>query len=72
MRIHKRLAALALSFVLCCSWTSTANAHDVPDMTKTGSISAHMIYDGEAVGGGTLTLYKAGDVAEDNGIIVLL
>ena len=67
MRIHKRLAALALSLDLCCSWAPGAYAHDVPDMTKTGSISAEMLYDGEAVGGGTVTLYKAGDVAEDNG-----
>lgn len=36
-------------------------------MTKTGSISFKMTCDDEAVGGGKLTLYKVGEVAEDDG-----
>ncbi len=67
MRIQKRLAALAMTLLLCCAFSAAAYAHDVPDMTQTGAISAVMLYEDEAVGGGTLTLYKVGDVAVDDG-----
>lgn len=67
MRIQKRLAALAVSLLLCFGSTLSVSAHEVPDETKTGSISAAMTYENEAVGGGSLTLYKVGDVAQDDG-----
>ena len=51
MKIHKRLATLLLALTLCFGFTATAYAHDVPDMDRTGSISARMLYDGKAVGG---------------------
>ena len=57
----------ALIVALCCAFTVTAYAHDVPDSTETGTVSGTMLYNEEAVGGGTLTFYKAGDVAEDDG-----
>ena len=40
MKIHKRLAALLLALTLCFGFTATAYAHEVPDMNRTGSISA--------------------------------
>lgn len=44
-----------------------AFAHDVPDMTRTGSVSATLTYDDEAVPGGSVTLYRVGDVVQDDG-----
>lgn len=67
MRIQKRLAALAMSLLLCGVFAVTASAHEVPDPDRAGSISGTMLYDGEAVGGGSLILYKTGDMAEDDG-----
>lgn len=67
MKFAKRLSALALALCLCGAAALPAYAHDVPDETRTGSVSFAMTYDGAAVGGGSLTLYRVGDVAEDNG-----
>lgn len=67
MRLSKRLPALVCSLVLCCALALPAYAHDVPDETRTGSVSFAMTCDGAVVGGGSLTLYRVGDVAEDNG-----
>ena len=67
MRITKRLPALVCSLVLCMGLALPAYAHDVPDENRTGSVSFTMTYDGAAVGGGSLTLYRVGDVAEDDG-----
>ena len=67
MKIHKRLAALLLALTLCFGFTATAYAHEVPDMNRTGSISAKMLYDGQPVGGGSLVLYRVGDILESDG-----
>ena len=67
MKIYKRLSALAAALLLCCASAGNVYAHEVPDLSKTGSISAAMVYDGEPVSGGSLTLYRVGDVAEDDG-----
>lgn len=43
------------------------SAHDVPNLTQQGSISVTMRYDGDPVSGGELTLYRVGDIREDDG-----
>ena len=47
----------------------SAAAHPVPDAGKDGqcSITVTMTYRGKALPGGTLALYKVGDVAEEDG-----
>ena len=67
MKIKKRLSALLLTLVLCCGAAAPAYAAQVPDLSRTGSISAAMTYDGKAVGGGSLTLYKVGEIAQNDG-----
>lgn len=67
MRQSKRLLALAGTLALCCTLALPIYAHDAPDESRTGSISFTMTYDEEAVGGGALTLYRVGDIAEDDG-----
>ena len=68
MRKHVISGLLALLFLLALP-LSAAAAHAVPDESRNGhcSITVSMSYKGRAVGGGTLALYKVGDVAEDDG-----
>lgn len=61
--IFSVFAALILTFSL----STAVFAHDVPDLTKDCAISVTMQYEGKAVPGGTLTLYRVGNVQEENG-----
>ena len=67
MNIYKRTLALLLSLLLCLAFPAAAMAHEVPDLSQTGSISVAMVYDGETVSGGSLMLYRVGNVSEDDG-----
>lgn len=58
-------AMVALLLLLCLPLS--ASAHPVPDLTKKGSITITMKYKGKPVSGGSLNLYKVGDVHEDDG-----
>ena len=44
-----------------------ARAHDVPDLSRTGTITVAMRYDGKTVAGGELALHRVGDIAEEDG-----
>ena len=67
MRKHVISGLLALLFLLALP--VSAAAQTVPDESRNGhcSITVSMTYKGKAVRGGTLALYKVGDVAEDGG-----
>ena len=67
MRKHVISGLLALLFLLALPLS--AAAHAVLDESRNGhcSITVSMTYKGKAVCGGTLALYKVGDVAEDDG-----
>ena len=58
---------IALLMALLCCLCSIAFAHDVPDLNRTGQIAVAMRFDGEAVPGGELTIYRVGEVHEDDG-----
>ena len=64
MRKHLISGLLALYLLLCLPLS--AAAHAVPDESQDGhcSITITMTYKGKAVPGGTLALYKVGDVVE--------
>ena len=68
MKKHLISALLALLLLLCLP-LSAAAANPVPDESQDGhcSITITMTYKGKAVPGGTLALYKVGDVQEDDG-----
>lgn len=55
----------ALLLLLCLPLS--AEAHPVPDLSRKGSITITMTYNGEAVPGGTLALYRVGIVQENDG-----
>lgn len=67
MRIKRKMAALAAAVLLMCSVGATAFAHDAPDLSKKGTIKITMSKGGETVPGGSLTLYRAGSVQEEDG-----
>ena len=53
--------------VLVCILAIPVAARGLPDMDQTGSISVTIRYDGAAVSGGTLTLYRVGNIQEADG-----
>lgn len=53
---------LMLSLPITQAW-----ALEEPDMARTGSIGVAMTCEGEAVAGGMLTIYRAGQIHEENG-----
>lgn len=63
----KRLSALLTAVCMLCVLALTAYAEPLLDLTKTGSIGVTMRYEGQAVPGGSLTLYQVGDVQNKDG-----
>lgn len=66
--IRKRLAAVLAALTLLAWCAAPAFALEVVDLSRTGSIKVSL-YDSEtseAVGGGTLTLYRVAKVQKDN------
>ena len=66
--MRKYLRSL-LALLLLLELPLSAAAHPVPDEQKDGhcSITVTMTHGGKALPGGTLALYKVGDVAEEDG-----
>ena len=67
MRNFKRIASLVIVAVMICTLSITAFAHEIPDATRKGSITVTLKDGNTAISGGTLTLYKVGNVTEDDG-----
>ncbi len=65
MRYRNRIAAMLMCILLLCGLHVTLYAQE-PQETK-GKITVKMKYDGKAVTGGALTVYRVGDAAEENG-----
>lgn len=60
----KKIWALLLALVILVSAAATVSADNMPDHSRLGSIRIAMTYHGEAVPGGSLTLFKVADVAQ--------
>ena len=58
---------ILLICLLICMLVQPVSAHEVPDLTRQGSISVTMHYQGDPVSGGELTLYRVGDIIEEDG-----
>lgn len=63
----KGYTAILIVAVLLYMMSAMVYAHDAPDMKREGSIHITMLFGEEAVPGGSLTLYRVGDVREDDG-----
>ena len=64
MRKWTRLLSI---FLIMAFLSVGASAHPVPEPGRKGSITVSMRFDGEAVPGGSLTLYWVGEVSQDDG-----
>lgn len=65
--MKKRFLFAALLILLVSVLPTTAYALEVPDFDRQGSIAITMTCQGEAVPGGSLTLYRVADVHAENG-----
>lgn len=63
---HRIFTLVLVAALLCCA-TLAVSAVDVPDMSKTGTVSIIMHIGETLVPGGTLTLYRVGAIHEDDG-----
>lgn len=63
----KRISALWLAAVLVFCLAAGVAAHEVPDLTKTGSITIRIEDGGDGVSGGSVILYRVADITEDDG-----
>lgn len=63
----KKITSILTVIIMLCSLSSTVFADGVPDLTMRGSIQITMRYGDTYVPGGSLTLYKVGDIYEENG-----
>ena len=65
--MHRRICSLLLILVLVCAAALPVCAHEVPDVTRLGSIAISMTHQGEPVPGGSLTLYRVAYVVSQDG-----
>ena len=65
--MKKRILLLVLLLVLLNCLLMPAYAHEVPNPGQKGSICLSMDWKGEPMDGGSLTIYRVGDIAEDDG-----
>lgn len=65
--MKKRILSALCAILMLGVFSTTVFAVEVPDFDRKGSIDITMSYQGEAVPGGTLTLYRVADVVEDDG-----
>jgi len=61
-KLFRRILALVMCFVLAESVAVSANALEMPDLNKKGSITVRMHYENTPVPGGELTLYRVARV----------
>ena len=66
MKQRKWIAVLLAALVLVVM-PMRAQAHDVPDLSRKGSITVTVRMGETPVSGGSLTLYRVGEIAEDDG-----
>lgn len=67
MKYRNRVVSLLLCILLLCSLHITTVSALAQDENKKGTITVEMKYSGEAISGGTLTVYRVGEATEENG-----
>lgn len=63
----KRIFSLITALIMVFALSVCAFAHEIPDYSRTSSITVKLTYNGKPVSGGSLAIYKVGNVAEDDG-----
>ena len=64
--LRKMISFMSI-LLLLCTLTLNVAALEEPDMTRKGAIEITMLFEGNPVAGGSLTLYRVADVHEENG-----
>lgn len=70
--MKKSILSILLVLAVLAGLPASASAHAVPEEGKTGSITVSMVYAEKPLSGGELTLYRVGDVAQDNGSYIFV
>lgn len=71
--MKKFISLLLITLLLCgMGFSVAASEHPVPDLTKKGSISVTMKDKSTVVGGGSLTLYRVGEVYDADGDFIFV
>ncbi len=65
--MRKHLTAFLMLLVSLCIFSAYVRAAEVPDPELRGSITISVHFGDEPVSGGTMTLYRVGDIAENDG-----
>ena len=65
--MKKRIFSWFAALVLICCLSTAAFAHNVPDKNQIGAITVTMHAGETVVSGGTLTLFRVGEVFEEDG-----
>ena len=60
--MRKRIFSLILAAVLLSIPVLSVSAHEVPDLTRRGSVAISMSYRGQPIPGGTLTVLRVAEV----------
>ncbi len=65
--MKNRIVALVGIMLVIFALSTEASAQEVPDLEKSGTITFLLTWDGENLDGGSLSLYRVGDIREENG-----
>ena len=65
--MRKRIFSLILAAVLLSIPVLSVSAHEVPDLTRRGSVAISMSYRGQPIPGGTLTVLRVAQVKTADG-----
>ncbi len=67
MKLNARIALLLVCVLALLPCAAAYAAHPVPDLERTGSVTVAMRVGEQPVPGGSLALYRVGQVAQDDG-----
>lgn len=65
--MKSRFAVLLLTAVLALSMIHSVSAHEVPDLSKSGTITFQVTWEGEPLEDGEFRMYRVGDIVENDG-----
>lgn len=65
--MRKRIISILIALLLLGSLPAAALAHPVPEEGRSGSITVTVRYGDKLVSGGTLKLFRVGEIAENDG-----
>lgn len=65
--MRKRIFNVIFVILLLCLSSVTVLAHDVPDFSRSGSITVNVQDDGEKLSSGSLTFYRVGEIVSTDG-----